>query len=328
MKTIAMLAALAATSLLAKEPNAKDFAGTYQGEVEGNNAVLILKADGTALVKPPDGEEGFRIRGKWKLAEPGVVLEITGSNNPNEKVTVRFRLGKGELFLVSVTEADGNLKTYAPPRFKQTKAGDKKFTGEYKGVHDEKALRVVLKDGGVVEIWPDDPNAPEPQFRGKWEADGDEVTCAVETDNGPAKIHLKRDGKDFLLVKLEDSNGEVTEYQSARLKRIKKAAGKQLTAAAKKLVGIYEGKVEAATARVELRADGTATALPDIDQPDRELEGKWVLDGETVKTILKKDDGEAGTVVFEVVKGGLKLVKVIDPDGEVEEHNAILRKQK
>jgi hypothetical protein len=323
MKTIAMLATLAATSLLAK-----DLDGTYKGVVEGDNAVLILKADGTALVKPPDAEEGFRIRGKWKLAEPGVVLEITAPGNPNEKVTVRFRIGKGELLLVSVTEADGNVKTYAPPRFKQTKAGDKKFTGEYKGVHDEKALRVVLKDGGVVKIWPDDPNAPEPQFRGKWEADGDEVTCTVETDDGPARVHLKRDGKDFLMVKLEDADGEVTEYQAARLKRTKKAAGKPLPDAAKKLVGVYEGEVEDDIARVELRADGTATALPNVDQPDRKMEGKWALDGETVKTILNNDDGEGGTVVFEVVKGDLKLVKIIEPDGEVEEFKAILRKQK
>ena len=327
MKTLALALACVAMGLLAQQPNAKALIGSYKGKVEGDFALFTLNADGTASVKPPEAEEGFRIRGKWKLAKPGVVLEIAAPDNPNEKVIVRFRIDKEELVLIDVKESDGELKTYEPPRFRQTKAGAKNFTGEYRGRHKNEDLRVVVKAGGQVEIWPDDADAIRPRFKGRWNAEGAEVICMLQTNDGPAEVILKQDGKDFLLVQLETRN-EQLRYGFARFKKTKPAVAKPLPAAIKKLVGIYQGTVEESTARMILRADRTATAQPDINRPNRKLTGKWKVAKDTIEVALTNQENETGTVILEIVGANLRLAKVISPDGEVEEHDAILKRQK
>ena len=327
MKAFAVLLVLGVAGLLAKEPNAVALAGVYLGQVDGGKALVMLKADGTALVKPPDAGEDVRVRGTWKREKPGVVLELTGLNHPNEKVTVRFRIENRELVLVSVTEPDGNFKTHEPPRFKQTKAGDKKFAGEYKGKHDGDSLRVVFKEKGKAEVWPDDTHATEARFRGTWNEVNGLVVCVLQSDGGEAKVQLQPDGKDFLLLKLENPDGKVSVFEVSRFKRVKKTAkDKPIPVDAKTLVGIYLGKVEGTAARIKLRANGTASAWPDIAQKTRHLQGKWELKGKTVKAILKSKNGGAGTIVLEVGESGLILTKVIDPDDDVTEHKSLFKK--
>ena len=95
-----------------------------------------------------------------------------------------------------------------------------------------------------------------------------------------------------------------------------------------KLVGIYQGTVEESTARMVLRADRTATAQPDINRPNRKLTGKWKVAKDTIEVALTNQENETGTVILEIVGANLRLAKVISPDGEVEEHDAILKRQK
>jgi len=119
-------------------------------------------------VKPPDAGEDDRVRGTWKQEKPGLVLRIDAPDNPSEKVVVRFRIEAGVLVLVNVIESNGEEKTCAPPRFKQVKAGNKKFTGEYKGLFEEKPMHLVVLEDGKVQVWPDVPNVFEPLYHGTW----------------------------------------------------------------------------------------------------------------------------------------------------------------
>ena len=222
MKTTIALVALTAMGLLAAEPKGKvdpKLAGVYHGTIDDDKVVLTLNPDGTATAKPPD--EDIRLKGKWRLAKPGVVVSLSHPDDPDKKAVVSFRIAGADLLLSKVLGPDGDVKTFDAPRFRQTKAGDKKFTGEYKGEYDEQKFRMVVKAGGALEIWPDDPNAPEPLHRGTWKAGKNGINCIIKTDDGDAKVNLRADGKDFVMVKLEEPDGEVKVLET-RFKRVKK----------------------------------------------------------------------------------------------------------
>ena len=88
------------------------------------------------------------------------------------------------------------------------------------------------------------------------------------------------------------------------------------------VAGIYKGAVEGEQATAILKADGSIIVRPSADRPKFTMRGKWKRDGNTITAKLKNPTGDEGTVVFTVDNGDLMLVKVISPDGEVEEHGA------
>ncbi|MDP7052116.1 MAG: hypothetical protein QF600_09340 [Verrucomicrobiota bacterium] len=331
MKAFAVLLVLGGAGLLAKEPDAAALAGVYRGQVDGGKALIVLKADGTALVKPPDAGEDDRVRGTWKQEKPGLVLRIDAPDNPGEKVVVRFRIEAGVLMLVNVIESNGEEKTFAPPRFKQAKAGNKKFTGEYKGLFEEKPMHLVVLEDGKVQVWPDVPNVFEPLYHGTWKAADGLTVCKVQTDGGNAEFHLRPSEKDYLLVQVEKPGGEVKKFGAPRFRRVNQAAvvPKPLNAATRKLAGKYVGKVKNKQAVLELRADGTAAAWPQTENQNRVLRGTWSLkEGKITAKLKSGDDTQTGTLLLAVDGADLILKKIIDPDGGTKEPNVHFRRQK
>jgi len=88
------------------------------------------------------------------------------------------------------------------------------------------------------------------------------------------------------------------------------------------VAGIYKGAIEGEQATAILKPDGSIIVRPSADRPKFTMRGKWKRDGNTITAKLKDPTGDEGTVVFTVDNGDLMLVKVISPDGEVEEHGA------
>ena len=88
------------------------------------------------------------------------------------------------------------------------------------------------------------------------------------------------------------------------------------------VAGTYTGKIEGELATAILKADGSIIVWPSAERPKFTMRGKWKRDGNTLTAKLKDPTGDEGTVVFTVDNGDLVLVKVILPDGEVEEHGA------
>jgi len=88
------------------------------------------------------------------------------------------------------------------------------------------------------------------------------------------------------------------------------------------VAGTYKGAIEGEQATAILKTDGSIIVRPSADRPKFTMRGKWKRDGNTITAKLKDPTGDEGTVVFTVDNGDLMLVKVISPDGEVEEHGA------
>ena len=88
------------------------------------------------------------------------------------------------------------------------------------------------------------------------------------------------------------------------------------------VAGTYKGAIEGEQATAILKADGSIIVRPSADRPKFTMRGNWERDGNTITAKLKNPTGDEGTVVFTVNNGDLMLVKVISPDGEVEDHGA------
>ncbi len=88
------------------------------------------------------------------------------------------------------------------------------------------------------------------------------------------------------------------------------------------VAGTYKGAIEGEQATAILKADGSIIVRPRADRPKFTMHGKWKREGDTITAKLKDPTGDEGTVIFKMDGGDLMLVKVITPDGEVEEHGA------
>ena len=88
------------------------------------------------------------------------------------------------------------------------------------------------------------------------------------------------------------------------------------------VVGTYKGVIEGEHATAILKADGSIIVRPSAERPKFSMRGKWKREGDTITAKLKDPTGDEGTVIFKMDGGDLMLVKVITPDGEVEEHGA------
>ena len=89
------------------------------------------------------------------------------------------------------------------------------------------------------------------------------------------------------------------------------------------VAGTYKGAIEGEQTTAILKVNGSIsiTIWPSADRPET-LRGKWKHEGNTITAKLKDPTGDEGTVVFKMDGGDLMLVKVIRPNGEVEEHGA------
>ena len=85
------------------------------------------------------------------------------------------------------------------------------------------------------------------------------------------------------------------------------------------VAGTYKGAIEGEQATAILKADGSIIVRPSADRPKFTMRGNWKRDGNTITAKLKNPTGDEGTVVFTVNNGDLMLVKVISPDGDVED---------
>ena len=89
------------------------------------------------------------------------------------------------------------------------------------------------------------------------------------------------------------------------------------------VAGTYKGTIEGEQTTAILKVNGSISIIVwlSADRPET-LRGKWKHEGNTITAKLKGPTGDEGTVVFKMDGGDLMLVKVIRPNGEVEEHGA------
>ena len=89
------------------------------------------------------------------------------------------------------------------------------------------------------------------------------------------------------------------------------------------VAGTYKGAIEGEQTTAILKVNGSISIIVwlSADRPET-LRGKWKHEGNTITAKLKGPTGDEGTVVFKMDGGDLMLVKVIRPNGEVEEHGA------
>ena len=86
------------------------------------------------------------------------------------------------------------------------------------------------------------------------------------------------------------------------------------------IAGVYKGKVQGEVATATFKADGTLTVNPTPDDPDVVLRGTWRRQGNRVIGKLRhRPGGEGGTVVFQLAGADLMVLKITNPDGEVQQ---------
>jgi len=84
--------------------------------------------------------------------------------------------------------------------------------------------------------------------------------------------------------------------------------------------GVYMGKVQGEVAKAVFKADGTLTVNPTPDDPGVVLRGTWKRQGNRVIGKLRqRPGGEGGTVVFQLAGPDLLVLKITNPDGEVQQ---------
>ena len=85
------------------------------------------------------------------------------------------------------------------------------------------------------------------------------------------------------------------------------------------VAGTYKGTVDGGLTTAILKADGSIVVRPNAEQPKFTMRGNWKRDGDTITAKLKDPAGEEGTAILKIDRGDLLLVKVISPNGEVDE---------
>lgn len=83
--------------------------------------------------------------------------------------------------------------------------------------------------------------------------------------------------------------------------------------------GSYVGQVDGDHTKAILKADGSIVVHPTQEDPDFKLSGKWKYDGKLITAKLIDPEGKNGTVIFKPAVGSLSILKIVKPNGEVEE---------
>jgi hypothetical protein len=294
----------------------KSIAGTYVGVVDDDQAKVVIKADGSIIIRPNVDAADLVLRGTWK--RKGNLVTASLADNDGAKGTIHLRVDGGDLVMVKVIEPDGDVKQFGRPQFEKKNALAKKGpAGVYVGIYDDEQLQVEVKPGGAFVVKAAaDPNG-EPIYSGDWKATGFGLSARILTDDGQqATVEMVTTAKGLAIRKVIDPDGEEQVFAEARLKRVKKD-GKASPAEAKKLAGVWLGVIEEEEARVVVKADGTLTVTPDVNDPDQVMRGTWKLAKGEVIAQLRGDEGRV-TVHLAVDGADLVLKKFVNSNGEEE----------
>lgn len=219
--TLTLVLGITASVVLGADKKAPPVAGTYKGAIEGEQAVAILKADGSIIVRPSADRPKFTMRGKWK--RDGNTITAKLKDPTGDEGTVVFTVDNGDLMLVKVISPDGEVEEHGAPQFKRNKRlADKGLAGVYVGWFDDEHLSVQVKpDGSFIVIPADDLNGG-PIYVGKWKATKRglraTVTSKDEEDEEESTVDFVTTATGLAIIKVVNGDGEVDTF-GTRLKR-------------------------------------------------------------------------------------------------------------
>jgi hypothetical protein len=219
--TLTLVLGITASVALGAEKKAPPVAGIYKGAIEGEQAVAILKADGSIIVRPSTDRPKFTMRGKWK--RDGNTITAKLKDPTGDEGTVVFTVDNGDLMLVKVISPDGEVEEHGAPQFKRDKRlANKGLAGVYVGWFDDEHLSVQVKpDGSFIVIPADDLNGG-PIYVGKWKATKRglraTVTSKDEEDEEESTVDFVTTATGLAIIKVVNGDGEVDTFQT-RLKR-------------------------------------------------------------------------------------------------------------
>ena len=219
--TLTLVLGITASVALGAEKKAPPVAGIYKGAIEGEQAVAILKADGSIIVRPSTDRPKFTMRGKWK--RDGNTITAKLKDPTGDEGTVVFTVDNGDLMLVKVISPDGEVEEHGAPQFKSNKRlANKGLAGVYVGWFDDEHLSVQVKpDGSFIVIPADDLNGG-PIYVGKWNATKRglraTVTSKDEEDEEESTVDFVTTATGLAIIKVVNGDGEVDTFET-RLKR-------------------------------------------------------------------------------------------------------------
>ncbi len=232
-KLIAIITLTFALTLFGADKKAPPVAGTYKGEIEGEQATAILKADGSITVRPSAEQPKFALRGTWKRADNTITAKLKDPGG--DEGTVFFKIDQGDLLLVKVITPDGKVKEFSAPQFKRNKRlADKGPAGVYVGWYDSEELSVQVKPDGAFTVTPCEDLNGGPIFVGKWKATEHGLRATLKSADEEPGADEEESIVDFVttatglaIIKMVSGDGEEELFGNGnRLKR-QKRGGKQ-----------------------------------------------------------------------------------------------------
>ena len=203
--------------------------GTYVGVVEGDQATVILKADGSMVIRPNDEDRRVVLCGTWKRA--GNYIHAKLKDLKDEKGTILLRVDNSDLVLVKIVRPDGETKQFGPPLFKRKRRlADRGPVGVYIGKFDDEQLQVEVRPGGeMMVLSAEDPNG-DAIYTGNWKVTDVGLSARVKTADGEeATVEFAVTDKALAIRKVINPNGEEETFDEARLKRQKRSGGNNKT---------------------------------------------------------------------------------------------------
>jgi hypothetical protein len=219
--TLTLVFGITASVALGADKKPPPVAGIYKGAIEGEQAIAILKADGSIIVRPSADRPKFTMRGKWK--RDGNTITAKLKDPTGDEGTVVFTVDNGDLMLVKVISPDGEVEEHGAPQFKRNKRlADKGLAGVYVGWFDDEHLSVQVKpDGSFIVIPADDLNGG-PIYVGKWKATkrGLRATVTSKDEEGKEEstVDFVTTATGLAIIKVVNGDGEVDTFDT-RLKR-------------------------------------------------------------------------------------------------------------
>ena len=194
--------------------------GTYVGQVDGDQAKAVLKADGSIVVHPTQEDPDFKLSGKWKYDGKLITAKLTDPEG--KKRTVIFKPAVRSLSTLKIVKPNGEVEEFKSPQFAKKKAlADKGPAGVYAGEFDGEKLQVELEaKGGFIVRSAQDPDGGE-IYSGKWKLTDKGLSAAITDEEGEETIvRMRVTDAGFTLVSTVNAEGE-EKYFEARLKRVK-----------------------------------------------------------------------------------------------------------
>ncbi len=231
MKTKILATLTLALSLAAVGADKKPapIAGTYKGEIKGEQATAVLKADGSISIRPRIDGPKFVIRGSWK--HNGNAISAKMKDPSGEEGTVIFKMDGDDLVLEKVIDPSGEVEEFAVPEFKRNrKLAEKGPAGVYVGWFDDEHLSVQVKPDGAFTVTPCEDLKGGPIYTGKWKATeiGLRATVRARDEEGDeeATVEFATTATGLAITKVVNGDGEVERYNN-RLKRQPRAGNKK-----------------------------------------------------------------------------------------------------